>query len=154
VTFRGVLTVVAASLCSIALAQQPSTVETFRGQVFGVGEGFGAAVAARVRKLPLAGTASRQVLVVFNGVRVTVLRTSTQVVPIQVEAPSPDAVRVVSKALAEMTRSGLVPNFGVPQSESGDVVTYRGPVEICEEYLDLKFSDNALISAKWRFCVD
>jgi hypothetical protein len=154
VTFSGVLAVVAASLSGIALAQQPPTVETFRGHVFGVGEGFGAAVAARVRKLPSSGTVSRQELVVFNGVRVTVLRTSTQVIPLQVEAPSPEAVRVVNKTLSEMPRSGLVPNFGVPQSESDDVVTYRGPAEICEELLELKFSDNALVSAKWTFCID
>jgi hypothetical protein len=154
-TLRGLLTAAVASLSTaVALAQPSVTVDTLRGQIFGVGEGFGSAVAAGVRKLPVSASDSRQSVVVFKGVKVTVLRSSTQVIPLQVEAPSPEAVRVVSKLLSEMPRAGLVANFGSPESELVEAVTFRGPAEVCAEYLDLTFRKNAVVSAKWRFCVD
>ncbi|RYP45238.1 hypothetical protein DL770_011427 [Monosporascus sp. CRB-9-2] len=69
-----------------------------------------------------------------------------------VEAATPAAIRMVSKSLSEMNRAALIANLGPPDVEGASIVRYRGPMELCEESVDFRFEEQALVSVLWQFC--
>jgi hypothetical protein len=132
-----------------------------RGTVFGIGEGIAAAIgvalqASRIESVknePSGRLAERRVYSKDGlTVAVTVLPGDGAILPNMVEAATPAAIRMVSKSLSEMNRAALIANLGPPDVEGASIVRYRGPMELCEESVDFRFEEQALVSVLWQFC--
>lgn len=144
---------VAAALVFVLLgpanAQTGSTPQAALADLFGIGRGFAAGLAA---SLPPSATGKQSVA--MRGFRVTVNRTDAGLVPLALEARSPEAVAVISKALFETTRASLVASLGTPKELYDGTLRFAGPAEACGESVDLAFRGERLAGISWRFCAE
>ncbi|TFW07268.1 hypothetical protein E4K72_09055 [Oxalobacteraceae bacterium OM1] len=148
------IAVLAAMLSVPAMAQGDAAQQAALADAFGVGSGFAGGMIAAQRK-PLPSPSEAQVAVAeAPGVRVEVFQAEFGVLPISVHAYTPEGVRTVSKLLSEFSLAGALASFGPPESRSADSLRYRGPAENCSEYLELRFKNGSLASARWEFCWD
>lgn len=152
-------------LCVDASAQDSHCLERAtegaRGAVFGLGEGLAAATAVtlepsrieRIRSAPSGQLVERRHYE-KNGLVVTAIAIpgDKAILPVAVEVTTPEAIRMVSKTLAELSRGDVLPTFGPPILETALAIRYRGPAEACDEFIDLGFKGQALASVHWSFC--
>jgi hypothetical protein len=131
----------------VAHAQTRPSQEAAVADLFGVGRGFAAGLAA---SLPPSATGKQSVA--MRGFRVTVNRTDAGLVPLVLEAKSPEAVAVISKTLFETTRNTLVGSLGTPKELYDGSLRYAGPSQGCAEYVDVSFRGERLAGITWRFC--
>lgn len=143
--------------------QYPKCVQSeWRGSIFGLGEGIATAIAATLEPSSVDQMSDNAANLVErrtyrkDGLAVTVIAIPRDkaVLPIMVEATTPAAIRMVSKTLSEMSRSSIVPSFGLPVSENASGFRYRGPAESCDEFIDLGFKEQVLMSVRWSFCAE
>lgn len=147
---------------SVAFAQSSDAVQAALSGLFGVGKGFAVGIAATSKP---SSSETLQAKSGFSPVveRKTYIHSEIQAVlvgqvgsknllPVSVAATTPAAIRLISKELSELTRSGAIPNYGKPVNQSENTMRYLGPAESCTEYLDLRFKFEALESVKWSFC--
>jgi len=128
-----------------------TTTDMFLGDAFGLGRGFAAGVASNLAPPPSAG--ERRVIQ-LPGMRVVVWRNTDGVLPLSLEASGQPALRKISKELAEVPQSGVIPNYGKATAQTTTTFRFSGPAESCDEFLDLGYRKGVLVSAKWTFCAE
>jgi hypothetical protein len=136
-------------LHGVAGAQTALPSQAALADLFGIGRGFAAGLAA---SLPPSATGKQSVA--MRGFRVTVDRSDAGVVPLVLEAKSPEAVAVISKTLFEIPRTTLLASLGTPKELYDGSLRYAGPAVACAEYVDLSFRGERLAGITWRFCAE